>query len=67
MLSAKDEYSEDGAINKNGRLYNVQADDDDENETSNACRPTTNTPSSSAFEYRAVYLLLSLCYLRWTI
>lgn len=63
MLSAKEDMTEDGIINKNGRLYNVQTDDD-ENETSNA---GSTQKGGAPYAYRAVYLLLSLCYLRWTI
>lgn len=63
MLSTKEDMTEDGIMNKNGRLYNVQTDDD-ENETSNAV-PTQN--SGALYAHRAMYLLLSLCYLRWTI
>lgn len=63
MLSPKEDLNEDGNINKNGRLYNVQGGDDDENETSNSGRTSNTAP----FEHQAVYLLLSLCYLRWSI
>lgn len=61
MLPTKDDINEDGAINKNGRLYNVQRDDD-ENEVSN----TGHTSNIVSFKHRIVYLLLALCYLPWT-